>query len=56
MKKPNKHYTCYGTCYCDYTPTIFLTLNQYPIKGFIYKCYFKDHLKSMLGKNSTFIQ
>ncbi len=19
MKKPSKHYTCYGTCYCDYT-------------------------------------
>jgi hypothetical protein len=19
MKKSNKHYTCYGTCYCDYT-------------------------------------
>jgi hypothetical protein len=20
MKKPSKCYTCYGTCYCDYTP------------------------------------
>ncbi len=19
MKKSSKHYTCYGTCYCDYT-------------------------------------
>ncbi len=19
MKKPSKRYTCYGTCYCDYT-------------------------------------
>jgi len=19
MKKPNKHYTCYGMCYIDYT-------------------------------------
>ncbi len=19
MEKPSNHYTCYGTCYCDYT-------------------------------------
>jgi hypothetical protein len=28
MKKPNKLYTCYGMCYCDYTPSIILKIQQ----------------------------
>jgi hypothetical protein len=24
MKKPSKHYTCYGMCYCDYTQLIMI--------------------------------
>ncbi len=28
MKKPNKPYTCYGMCYCDYTPSLIFKLQQ----------------------------
>jgi hypothetical protein len=30
MKKPNKRYTCYGKCYCDYTHIV-LSNHQHKI-------------------------